>query len=144
MCTKPVPPEATWGSVEHRKHMELAKLPETKNQVVVAFKHLHRHRARLSSVAASTFKNSLGVSCGPLAVASSSALSAPPPAAVVSPCCVRGEVWNAAPVAAHCRLSLWYVRVDTEVHSFVPRVQQFDPVEREIASGSPGLRGSPR
>lgn len=35
MCTKPVPPEPTWGSMKHRKHMELAKLPETKTRLLL-------------------------------------------------------------------------------------------------------------
>lgn len=114
-----VPPESTWGSVEHRKHMELAKLPETKTRLLLLSStcigtgpdfplSLRQHlKIRLACLWTARCGVQLGF------------VSPPPPAAVVSPCCVRGEVWNAAPVAAHCRLSLWYVRVDTEVHSFV-------------------------
>lgn len=119
-----VPPESTRGSVEHRKHMELAKLPETKTRLLLPsstcigtgpdFPLSLRQHLKIHSACLWTAR------CGvQLGFVSTLLPPPPPPAAVVSPCCVRGEVWNAAPVAAHCRLSLWYVRVDTEVHSFV-------------------------
>lgn len=115
-----VPTVATWGRVEHRRHTELAKLPDTKTVLLLHSSALVQFGTgpNFHSFRVNIQKSTRRVR-GPLAAASTSGLSAPPCRRCVTLLCVRGEVWNAAPVAAHCRLSLWYVRVDTEVHSFV-------------------------
>lgn len=83
-----VPTVATWGRVEHRRHTELAKLPDTKTVLLLHSSALVRFGTGpdFHSFRVNIQKSTRRVR-GPLAAASTSGLSAPP-AAVVSPCCV--------------------------------------------------------